>query len=55
MTEQMTPMSEEMALEELTTEKELRRRELEQAFGRPSGRLNCREQLYYTIYWGLLQ
>ena len=34
MTEQMMQMSEEMALEELTTEKELRRRELEQAFGR---------------------
>ena len=33
MTEQMMQMSEEMALEELTTEKELRRRELEQAFG----------------------
>ena len=33
MTEQMMPTSEEMALEELTTEKELRRRELEQAFG----------------------
>ena len=29
----MMPTSEEMALEELTTEKELRRRELEQAFG----------------------
>lgn len=33
MTEQMMPTSEEMTFEELTTEKELRRRELEQAFG----------------------
>ena len=33
MTEQMMPTNEEMTLEELTTEKELRRRELEQAFG----------------------
>ena len=33
MTEQMVPTSEEMTFEELTTEEELRRRELEQAFG----------------------